>query len=155
MVNIYSKFQGNISSSFKVIGKFVFWLTKKLSEQGNNWTIFVSQLWVLLVMMQILMVNIYSKLQCDISRSFKVMGKFVFLFTKNLSEKGNNWKIFVTELWVLLAMMQILMVNIYSKFQGDISSSFKVMGTVRISVHAKFKWKGGITLMNETKAVEE
>jgi hypothetical protein len=40
------------------------------------------------------------------------------------------------------------MVNIYSKFQGDSSSSFKVMGQVHILLNTKFKWKKGHNLKN-------
>ena len=43
-------------------------------------------------------------------------------------------------------MMQIMMVNIYCKFQVDISSSFKVMDQVHILFNAKNKGKKGHNL---------
>ena len=40
------------------------------------------------------------------------------------------------------------MMNIYSKFQGDSSNNFKVMGQVYILLNEQFKWKKGHNLKN-------
>jgi hypothetical protein len=60
-------------------------------------------------------------------------------------KKGHNLKkILEAGLWVLLVMIKILMVKIYFKFQGNISSSFKVMGKMHILLNTKYKNKTNV-----------
>ncbi len=50
-------------------------------------------------------------------------------------------------------MVKIIIVNIYSKFEVDISCSFKVMDPVHILANAKTKCKRGITYRNISSRV--
>ena len=50
-------------------------------------------------------------------------------------------------------MVKIIIVNIYSNFEVDISGSFKVMDPVHILANAKTKCKRGITYRNISNRV--
>jgi hypothetical protein len=76
---------------------------------------------------------IYSKYQVNRTITFKVIANIRF-YVKVAFERGITQKVVKQELSFLLSLMTLFMKMIYSKYQVNRTSTFKVIGNIKFHV---------------------
>ena len=123
------------NSSFKVIGHIKFHV-KVAFERGITqklWKLELSFLWS---QMALFMLMIYSKYEVNRTISFKVIGHIKF-HVKVAFERGITQELWKLELSFLWSQMALFMLMIYSKYEVNRTSSFKVIGNIKFHVKVR------------------